>query len=74
MDRLCMLHAEGNVLFVFYHRGVNSNVISWNRVVLLHGKISCFVTVVLLVIGPNWLKNKSWYLIKKQRHLLWAKK
>lgn len=32
-----MLHSVGNVLFVFYHRGVNSNVISWNRVVLLHG-------------------------------------
>ena len=53
-----MLHSVGNVLFVFYHRGVNSNVISWNRVVLLHGKITFFVTVVLLVIGPNWLKNK----------------
>ena len=31
------------MLCVFYHRGVNSNVISWNRVVLLHGKTSFLI-------------------------------
>ena len=40
--------------YILVCRGVNSNVISWNRVILLHGKSNLFINssaVVVCILG-----------------------
>ena len=38
------------------------------RVLFFQFDLKDFVTVALLFLCHNWLKNETWYLTKKQQH------
>ena len=40
---------------ILVYRGVNSNVISWNRVILLHGKSNLLIAVLLWFVFWDWI-------------------
>lgn len=49
----CIINSSLFMYCMFVHRGVNSNIITWNRVVLLHGN-HCKHKITIVIITYSW--------------------